>query len=204
MDVYWGTVIRHYRLERGMTQNELAAKIGIGRTVLANYERGTVKKLEPSFIPKLAKAFDMPADQLFKDLFTKPNTYKQTMQQQSNDDWLHYPIVRVPVVGSVPTEQIDLRDKSRGYIYIPQEYVIGINKDGLRGLLVLGSTMSTDDIDNNDNIHPFDLIVFDTEQRVIVNGKIYISKVSDLGIVLTRVYQDNKQIKLKADWHKYR
>lgn len=62
--IYIGEKIREYRILKGFTQKELAQKIGMGDTTVANYEKGfrTPKK---NTLFKLANAFDISIDDLF-------------------------------------------------------------------------------------------------------------------------------------------
>lgn len=62
--IYIGEKIREYRILKGLTQKELAQKIGMGDTTVANYEKGfrTPKK---NTLFKLANAFDISIDDLF-------------------------------------------------------------------------------------------------------------------------------------------
>lgn len=62
--IYIGEKIREYRILKGLTQKELAHKIDMGDTTVANYEKGfrTPKK---NTLFKLANAFDISIDDLF-------------------------------------------------------------------------------------------------------------------------------------------
>lgn len=58
-----GWRIRQYRMEKGMTQKELAAMAGIDRTSLSAYERG--KRMPDIFmLCSLADIFDITLDEL--------------------------------------------------------------------------------------------------------------------------------------------
>lgn len=67
--IYIGEKIKEYRKLKGLTQKELAKKIGMGDTTIANYEKGfrTPKK---NTLFKLAKAFDISIDDLFPPIQT--------------------------------------------------------------------------------------------------------------------------------------
>lgn len=62
--IYIGEKIKEYRKLKGLTQKDLAEKIGMGDTTIANYEKGfrTPKK---NTLFKLANAFDISIDDLF-------------------------------------------------------------------------------------------------------------------------------------------
>jgi len=62
-DVLLGKRISSFRKERGLTQVELADKIGLAQPVLSNYERG---KLRPNHqvLSQLSKALQVSTDEL--------------------------------------------------------------------------------------------------------------------------------------------
>lgn len=51
----FGRAVRHLRQERGLTQAELADRLGLGRTSVTNLERGA-QNLPLSMLPELASA----------------------------------------------------------------------------------------------------------------------------------------------------
>lgn len=55
--------LRELRTRRGMTQVELAEKVGIDQTLLSTYERGTVR-LHAAMVAALAKALRTTTDEL--------------------------------------------------------------------------------------------------------------------------------------------
>lgn len=50
--------IRKRRLELGMTQEELAVKIGVQKSAVAKYESGRVKNIKRAMIATMAKALE--------------------------------------------------------------------------------------------------------------------------------------------------
>lgn len=55
--------VRELRKRRGLTQVELAGKVGIDQTLLSTYERGTVR-LHGAMVAALAKALRTTTDEL--------------------------------------------------------------------------------------------------------------------------------------------
>lgn len=55
--------IKELRTERGMTQKDLAARLGVVRTTLSNYEN-EVNQLDPETIRRICSIFDCTADYL--------------------------------------------------------------------------------------------------------------------------------------------
>lgn len=80
--IYIGEKIREYRILKGLTQKELAQKIGMGDTTVANYEKGfrTPKK---NTLFKLANAFDISIDDLFPPIQSAYTSNE--LVQQIND-----------------------------------------------------------------------------------------------------------------------
>jgi len=59
----FGEVLRGHRLERGMTQEELAFRAGVDRTFIYRLERG-IRQLTITTLIGLALALDVPARDL--------------------------------------------------------------------------------------------------------------------------------------------
>lgn len=61
---YVGSKIKDYRKYFGMSQEELAKKIGVGKTTISNYEVGIRSPKKPQLI-KLSEVFDVAIDDFF-------------------------------------------------------------------------------------------------------------------------------------------
>lgn len=64
--------LRELRKRRGLTQVELAAKVGIDQTLLSTYERGTVR-IHGGMVAGLAKALRATTDELLGVKGSKEN-----------------------------------------------------------------------------------------------------------------------------------
>ena len=53
-----GDRIRQMRIDAGMTQEELAEKLGLQKSAIAKYENGRVENIKRSTIQKMAELFD--------------------------------------------------------------------------------------------------------------------------------------------------
>jgi transcriptional regulator with XRE-family HTH domain len=62
-----GKVVRSFRVEAGLSQEELAARCGLHRTYIGSIERGE-KTITIETVHKLAKAFGISMTQLFECL----------------------------------------------------------------------------------------------------------------------------------------
>lgn len=61
-----GDKIKKYRLEKGMTQEELGKELGVGKAAVQKYESGQVQNLKSAHIKKLCELFDkIPWDFIF-------------------------------------------------------------------------------------------------------------------------------------------
>ena len=59
-----GMQIRNYRKMRGLTQVELAEKLGLTQVAIANYERG-FRKPDVEMVPKIAQVLGVSIEELF-------------------------------------------------------------------------------------------------------------------------------------------
>ena len=63
-----GQKIKKARLERGLTQQELGAIVGVQKSAIAKYESGRVVNIKRSTLQKIAKALNMrPSELIFNE-----------------------------------------------------------------------------------------------------------------------------------------
>ena len=63
-----GQKIRKARLERGMTQQELGAIVGVQKSAIAKYENGKVVNIKRSTLQKIASALNIrPSELIFTE-----------------------------------------------------------------------------------------------------------------------------------------
>lgn len=67
-----GDLIRKARTEKGMTQEELAEKVGVKKSAVAKWENGRVSEIKRSNLKKLADALGMNPNQLLGDIERDP------------------------------------------------------------------------------------------------------------------------------------
>ena len=86
-----GERIKQLRLERGLTQEELGAKLGVQRAAVQKYEKGTVKNIKRDALIRLAEILETTPeyllgwDEMPKNVIPIPDV----------------PIVHIPVIGRV-------------------------------------------------------------------------------------------------------
>jgi len=54
-----GEIIRHLRIQNGMTQEELGNLIGVQKSAIRKYEKGEVENIKRSAIKKMAERFNV-------------------------------------------------------------------------------------------------------------------------------------------------
>ena len=60
------TVIRRYRKAKGISQRDLAAKVGVKGAYIAQLETGARKNPSLDVLKKIAKALDVPVTELLE------------------------------------------------------------------------------------------------------------------------------------------
>lgn len=58
MDNYMGIRIRQKRLEKGMTMEDLAAKLDVGKSAVNKWEKGHITNIKRPTIEKMAQLFE--------------------------------------------------------------------------------------------------------------------------------------------------
>lgn len=79
-----GYLIKKARNEKGMTQEELAEKVGVKKSAVAKWENGRVSEIKRSNLKNLADALGLNPNQLLGD--TEPSQYEN--QKPAEDDGL--------------------------------------------------------------------------------------------------------------------
>lgn len=79
-----GEIIKQARTQKGMTQEELAEKVGVKKSAVAKWENGRVSEIKRSNLKNLADALGLNPNQLLDE--TEPNQYEN--QKPANDDGL--------------------------------------------------------------------------------------------------------------------
>jgi transcriptional regulator with XRE-family HTH domain len=72
--------IKYFRKQKGLTQEQLAEKIGIKRSLLGAYEEG---RAEPglNYLIIMSKLFDIPVDDLISVDLTDPQKQKEVLKK---------------------------------------------------------------------------------------------------------------------------
>lgn len=67
-----GELIKKARTSKGMTQEELAEKVGVKKSAVAKWENGRVSEIKRSNLKKLADALGLNPNQLLGDIERDP------------------------------------------------------------------------------------------------------------------------------------
>lgn len=70
MDV--GSLIKQARLEKGLTQEELAEKVGVKKSAVAKWENGRVSEIKRSNLKKLSEALGLNPNRLLGEVDRDP------------------------------------------------------------------------------------------------------------------------------------
>lgn len=70
MDV--GAIIKKARLEKGLTQEELAEKVGVKKSAVAKWENGRVSEIKRSNLKNLSDVLGLNPNQLLGDIESDP------------------------------------------------------------------------------------------------------------------------------------
>ena len=174
-----GSYIKKLRTERGYSQEELGALLGVQRAAVQKWECGTVKNLKRETIKKLSEIFSVPPSSFIDDDYT------------AYDNIITFPKMnRIPLVGTIAcgtpvlaTENLD------GEVTVPED----INADF--ALRCKGDSMIDARIHNGD-------IVYIRQQPTVENGEIA-AVLIDEEATLKRVYISEGTITLVACNSKY-
>lgn len=118
--IYIGTKIKEYRLQRGLTQKELAVLVDMGGTTIANYEKGfrTPKK---NTLFKISSALSVTIDDLFPPIHKAdtPTTSPDLLTQQINDKLVQLTPDNKKIVLRTSEELLE-RQKANSEMYTEQ------------------------------------------------------------------------------------
>ena len=74
-----GELIKQARLEKGLTQEELAEKVGVKKSAVAKWENGRVSEIKRTNLKKLSDALGLNPNRLLGDIAQDPVGVAQEM-----------------------------------------------------------------------------------------------------------------------------
>lgn len=176
-----GDKIKMLRIQRGMTQEELGAKVGVKKSAIYKYENGIVVNLKRSTIEKLAKALDVSPSWLIgieDSARSIPPGFEPVPE-----------LVPVPVVGRIACGTPILAEQNiEGTICIPArwkaDFILVCNGDSMEP-----------------KIHEGDLVAI-RKQPEVENGEIAAVRIGEEA-TLKRVFRHDKFLELRAENPKF-
>ncbi len=189
--VHFGKQLREIRESLHLTQGELAVKSGLNRNYIAALEKDGITMPGVDKMMKLAQGTGRSLVQLNAELLGY-GTPEEIMSYREG------PILKIPIIGSVPAGYPDIRDEHiSGYLIVPREELRGVSPEGLYVLKVTGESLIGDDI------HDGDYVVYNTKNKEVVNGKIYICRIEN-EVVAKHVVMENSHIRLVSSNPRYK
>lgn len=173
--------LKNLRKKNNLRQQDLATKLGVARTTIANYEQGT-RFPDKDTLNSLANFFNVSIDYL---LGRSDYPYYFQSKMMNLDQMVQIPILGVIQAGKPILAQEHIED----YRLTAEDSVRGGEYFFLR---VSGDSMI------GSRIHPGDLVLI-RKQEDVENGTIAVVMVADDEATLKRVYKRNKQIILQPD-----
>lgn len=178
-----GERIRQLRTEKGMTQDELGAKIGVQKQTVYKYETGLVVNLKRDVISKLAIALGVAPSYLMG--------FSGNAENDIPDGFLPLPLTdKKPRLGSIVCGQpIDNPENFEGYDDVPEnihcDFTLKCEGDSMIGARIYDGD-----------------IVYIRQQSEVENGQIAAISI-DGEKTLKRVYWDGTSLILQPENPKY-
>ena len=64
-------IIKQYRIDCGLTQNDVAVRLGVSEATVSRYESGAIEKVSPKVLLGYAKLFHVPINALYENAQTE-------------------------------------------------------------------------------------------------------------------------------------
>lgn len=107
-----GSLIKNARLEKKMTQEELAEKVGVKKSAVAKWENGRVSEIKRSNLKKLSDALGLNPNTLLGDIERDPVGVAHELADIYLDAELREMIAAYKKLGSEKRAQV------REYVYL--------------------------------------------------------------------------------------
>jgi transcriptional regulator with XRE-family HTH domain len=160
--INWGIHIRRLRETKGLTQEELAEKVGITRSLQSRIELGHFQAFSQDRLERYARALEMTPAQLSFQIYgqsekeTKENTQQLLRRLASTLD-LQVPLYDEFPIHAGPGSEIT------EYVPVARSKVGAVDPDRLKAFPVRGMCMSPE-------IEEGDVVIVDTRAEINVNN----------------------------------
>lgn len=177
-----GEIIKKLRIEKGLSQEELGARVGVQRAAINKYEKGLVVNLKRPVIEKLAYSLGVSPTVIMG--FSEEGNKSESALA---DNLEPIELDRVPLVGRIACGQPILAEEHvEDYVDMPRH----INADF--ALECHGDSMTGAGIQDGD-------IVYIRKQPTVENGQIAAVVIDGDEATLKRFYQDANKVILSAE-----
>ena len=174
-----GDYIKQLRISKGMTQEELGAKIGVQRAAVQKWEAGITQNLKRSTIQMLAKLFEVSPASFFDD--------DANIEENSSQIGIPYnPIIhKIPILGRIAAGlPLYAEEHIEGYTYT--EHNGGAEYFALK---VKGDSMTAAHINDGS-------MIIVRRQPEVENGQIAVVRVGKEDATVKRFRQDGNIVQL--------
>lgn len=182
-----GLRISYRRNQLGLTMDDVAKKIGVARSTIQRYEKGTIEKIKLPVIESIASALSVNPNWIIGNTDDPtPITKYQAFPHAANIIPMPQ-MQKIPLVGTIACGTPILADENiEDYIDLPRH----IHAD--YALTCKGDSMVNAGIRDGD-------VVYIRKQDQVDNGQIAAVLVGDDEATLKRFYFDGKMIQLVAE-----
>lgn len=171
------TNIKNARIAAGLTQSELANRIGMKQQTIQKYENGIIANIPSDKIEKIAKVLNCSPAYLMG--------WEENKIIEKIGGMPYNPTKKIPILGTI----------SAGLPLYAEEHIEGYTYTDLNGgneyfaLIVHGDSMNAVKIDDGD-------VLIVRRQNAIENGEIAVVLVGDENATVKRFYQDGNVVTL--------
>lgn len=177
--------IKEEREKRGLSQEQLAEKIGVDRTTIVKYETGASRPTRK--VKELSAVLGLSAGEL---VGIEVTLHADTVRNVSKPDIkeIGIPVTMIPIYGRIAGgEPRDAVEDIIGYLPVAESEVA---HGEFYALKVFGASMSPTITDGN--------VIIVKKQETVDDGQIAVVLIGDESTV-KRVYRDTKGISIVAD-----
>lgn len=188
-----GRRIENRRKELGLTLDDVAQEIGVAKSTIQRYEKGTIEKIKLPVIEAIARVIYVnPAWLCGKsDIMEPENSQRLNYKLPANVQYLG-PMEKIPLIGEIACGTPILAEQNiTDYVDLPGH----IHADF--ALTCKGDSMIYAGIKDGD-------IVYIRQQEKVENGQIAAVMVGDEEATLKRFYFDGEMLQLVPENSRYR
>lgn len=173
-----GYRIYETRQSKGLTLDDIAVSVGVAKSTIQRYEKGTIKKIKLPVIESIANALEVNPNWLIGNV-------DNPLPQSSQNEYPYNPTRRIPILGRI----------SAGLPLYAEQHIEGFTYTELNhggeyfALRVSGDSMTAARINEGD-------ILIVRRQNIVENGEIAVVLVDDEEATVKRFHKDGDIVTL--------